>query len=109
MSRRPPRSTPLYSSAASDVYKRQPLGTSAGSWLERRTAITIPHTPAHGPLRLGPPRQVAGEDEPAHQHLAVVGHPAPQQGRGTGERERRLRHEQHGRPAFHSTTAPRGG
>ena len=25
MIRRPPRSTPLYSSAASDVYKRQPL------------------------------------------------------------------------------------
>ena len=26
MIRRPPRSTPLYSSAASDVYKRQPSG-----------------------------------------------------------------------------------
>src|SRR5674476_1135669 len=31
MIRRPPRSTPLYSSAASDVYKRQPRNCTAGS------------------------------------------------------------------------------
>src|SRR5674476_558077 len=30
MRRRPPRSTPLYSSAASDVYKRQPQGLLLG-------------------------------------------------------------------------------
>src|SRR5665647_3310873 len=32
MIRRPPRSTPLYSSAASDVYKRQDLTTNAQTW-----------------------------------------------------------------------------
>ena len=31
MKRLPPRSTPLYSSAASDVYKRQAFGTGLGS------------------------------------------------------------------------------
>src|SRR5660398_238581 len=31
MRRRPPRSTPLYSSAASDVYKRQPLRGHVGN------------------------------------------------------------------------------
>src|SRR5450759_3809657 len=31
MIRRPPRSTPLYSSAASDVYKRQPQGYPAAA------------------------------------------------------------------------------
>src|SRR5660398_291559 len=41
MIRRPPRSTPLYSSAASDVYKRQGRArrrrreTSSGRWRER--------------------------------------------------------------------------
>src|SRR5665647_3470972 len=35
MIRRPPRSTPLYSSAASDVYKRQPEGQS------NRTTSTV--------------------------------------------------------------------
>ena len=39
MIRRPPRSTPLYSSAASDVYKRQdirgPRRLEAGRWCER--------------------------------------------------------------------------
>ena len=34
MIRRPPRSTPLYSSAASDVYKRQELGYER--WREER-------------------------------------------------------------------------
>src|SRR5674476_833004 len=32
MIRRPPRSTPLYSSAASDVYKRQPLRPAWSQW-----------------------------------------------------------------------------
>src|SRR5674476_1614563 len=34
MIRRPPRSTPLYSSAASDVYKRQTPGIGINSFLE---------------------------------------------------------------------------
>ena len=42
MIRRPPRSTPLYSSAASDVYKRQTLdreADSAGQQTDRRAAL----------------------------------------------------------------------
>src|SRR5660397_270263 len=33
MVRRPPRSAPLYASAASDVYKRQPLGRGERNWV----------------------------------------------------------------------------
>src|SRR5674476_770545 len=39
MRRRPPRSTPLYSSAASDVYKRQASG-------HRRRAVSLPRPEA---------------------------------------------------------------
>src|SRR5665647_3549680 len=37
MIRRPPRSTPLYSSAASDVYKRQITMSSAVDWMSCRS------------------------------------------------------------------------
>src|SRR5674476_628297 len=43
MIRRPPRSTPLYSSAASDVYKRQPLHQAAvDARLVGRTRLNEP-------------------------------------------------------------------
>src|SRR5660398_155079 len=41
MIRRPPRSTPLYSSAASDVYKRQGLAPSPPPEPLRRTSWTV--------------------------------------------------------------------
>src|SRR5660397_287942 len=55
MIRRPPRSTPLYSSAASDVYKRQPLGgqqrlrasTDGLSQIGRSTMIPDNRIPTH--------------------------------------------------------------
>src|SRR5660397_148923 len=45
MIRRPPRSTPLYSSAASDVYKRQMLGLSAWELtaLYRTSVLRVDH------------------------------------------------------------------
>src|SRR5660397_176933 len=70
MIRRPPRSTPLYSSAASDVYKRQGRGTSAdcggelgerhtgiiseGRWISVRVFVDV------GQLGVGTCEQVAG-------------------------------------------------
>src|SRR5665647_997030 len=46
MIRRPPRSTPLYSSAASDVYKRQLKHSADGKHEEGRTeAVAIKDTP----------------------------------------------------------------
>src|SRR5660398_18089 len=49
MIRRPPRSTPLYSSAASDVYKRQDLLTEFGpdkfsKWLREENKIQFTDT-----------------------------------------------------------------
>src|SRR5665647_2221620 len=40
MIRRPPRSTPLYSSAASDVYKRQSYGTHENYLMPRATPFS---------------------------------------------------------------------
>ena len=45
MIRRPPRSTPLYSSAASDVYKRQTPLAAGGSRAPTRTPSTPPPPP----------------------------------------------------------------
>eukprot|EP00826_Nyctotherus_ovalis_P039507 TRINITY_DN3806_c0_g1_i4.p1 TRINITY_DN3806_c0_g1~~TRINITY_DN3806_c0_g1_i4.p1 ORF type:complete len:315 (-),score=62.27 TRINITY_DN3806_c0_g1_i4:36-956(-) len=41
MIRRPPRSTPLYSSAASDVYKRQVCNQNSGCWVNSVWTTTI--------------------------------------------------------------------
>src|SRR5450759_2655637 len=49
MIRRPPRSTPLYSSAASDVYKRQALGMTAGDQPVAKPSIgRTEDGPGHG-------------------------------------------------------------
>src|SRR5660397_266348 len=51
MIRRPPRSTPLYSSAASDVYKRQLDGV--GQIPRRLTAAALFHDlPEHGMIQM---------------------------------------------------------
>src|SRR5660398_319763 len=52
MIRRPPRSTPLYSSAASDVYKRQPAVPRPRPGVGRRTA-SAPPAPGGGLHRAG--------------------------------------------------------
>src|SRR5665647_1540393 len=39
MIRRPPRSTPLYSSAASDVYKRQPFTMQRRNFIQKSAAV----------------------------------------------------------------------
>src|SRR5674476_1532781 len=64
MIRRPPRSTPLYSSAASDVYKRQPIG------------------------RVGPLRRAKAE--PVDQHDASALGKAQRQGRQLDARTGRI-------------------
>src|SRR5660398_273769 len=53
MIRRPPRSTPLYSSAASDVYKRQPL--PAHQYPPHSRSRPAPTAPPHPATRRTPP------------------------------------------------------
>src|SRR5665647_3831356 len=48
MIRRPPRSTPLYSSAASDVYKRQPFFSGFYSKDSIIEAVELSHLPGAG-------------------------------------------------------------
>src|SRR5450759_5937531 len=70
---RPPRSTPLYSSAASDVYKRQSMPYSACSTCHDNnakaaqviTATTATPSPAANPLRVNVTvlQQAAGGDK----------------------------------------------
>src|SRR5665647_3091944 len=82
MIRRPPRSTPLYSSAASDVYKRQARHLAA----HLRLAAGI------GRIELELDRVVAARDhpdavarDPVERVIAGVGQPAV--GRSAGELE----------------------
>jgi len=75
MIRRPPRSTPLYSSAASDVYKRQVFvknngddefwirGTSSSRKLSMREAIEYIKKQTSGEIRNPGADEEAGEEE----------------------------------------------
>src|SRR5660397_244157 len=78
MIRRPPRSTPLYSSAASDVYKRQGAVTAAKMMAELAVARGkhFQAFPEYGPLRSGAPIVAFTRisDEPI-QTYAPIQHP----------------------------------
>src|SRR5674476_1697315 len=89
MRRRPPRSTPLYSSAASDVYKRQDLdgevhaAEAPGNLVavpRRRQARVDPKT-----LELGPD----AEDVLGHSDVAPAGRPGQPRVAGLAEPRRR--------------------
>ena len=85
MIRRPPRSTPLYSSAASDVYKRQPrryVDSTPISFLPNSTNVSCGeyiNFPDHSPsgatrqcVRLANDRSIAGRSPPQLGHCRNV-------------------------------------
>src|SRR3546814_3985188 len=67
MIRRPPRSTPLYSSAASDVYKRQPVSR----FDPLRPNAHIDSTSRHAPHRALSLRAVSYTHLRAPRHLRI--------------------------------------
>src|SRR5665647_3738044 len=73
MIRRPPRSTPLYSSAASDVYKRQAVDHAMGGWFLARgrdTARAVCRVrPAAGTGHHG---EVVGDLPRPARHLSLI-------------------------------------
>src|SRR5450759_2787539 len=83
MIRRPPRSTPLYSSAASDVYKRQVLRYGTASLMARREHLHDAGIAGDDSglvaqdveLARGVPREAEDRDARIHHEIAdTVGH-----------------------------------